>query len=96
MLTPDDLDSTWFESVLEARHPGVRERVWVSCEPDERMIPALVDRYGDRFLWASDFPHIDHSPDYIDDLDELAGLFDDESRARFLGGNARDLFSINA
>ncbi len=49
-----------------------RERVWISCDPDERTIPALVERFGDRFLWASDFPHADHTPAYVDDLDELA------------------------
>ncbi|MEZ5296080.1 MAG: amidohydrolase family protein [Ilumatobacteraceae bacterium] len=35
----------------------VRERVWISCDPDERTIPHLAERFGaDRFLWASDFP----------------------------------------
>ena len=34
-----------------------RERIWISCDPDERTIPALAERFGaDRFLWASDFP----------------------------------------
>jgi predicted TIM-barrel fold metal-dependent hydrolase len=58
------------------------------------MIPALVDRYGDHFLWASDFPHIDHTPDYIDDVNELAASFEDVSRSRFPGDNARNAFAI--
>ena len=50
-----------------------RERVWICCDPDERTIPALAERFGvDRFMWASDFPHADHTPEYVDDLDELA------------------------
>jgi predicted TIM-barrel fold metal-dependent hydrolase len=73
-----------------------RSRVWVSCDPDERMIPALTDRYGDRFMWASDFPHADHTPAYIDDLDELAGLLPSDRRRAFLGDNARALFGIEA
>ena len=74
-----------------------RERVWVSCDPDERTIPALAERFGaERFLWASDFPHADHTPEYLTDLEELAGAFPDESRAAFLGGNARALFDIPA
>jgi predicted TIM-barrel fold metal-dependent hydrolase len=74
-----------------------RERVWISCDPDERTIPALAERYGaDRFLWASDFPHADHTPEYLTDLEELAGLFPDDTRAAFLGGNARALFDIPA
>jgi predicted TIM-barrel fold metal-dependent hydrolase len=72
-----------------------RDRVWVSCDPDERTIPALAERFGaDRFLWASDFPHADHTPEYLTDLEELAGAFPDEGRAAFLGGNARALFAI--
>jgi uncharacterized protein len=74
-----------------------RERCWISCDPDERTIPALAERFGaDRFLWASDFPHADHTPDYILDLDQLAALFPEADRRRFLGDNARKLFKIDA
>jgi predicted TIM-barrel fold metal-dependent hydrolase len=74
-----------------------RERCWISCDPDERTIPALAERFGaDRFMWASDFPHADHTPDYILDLDELAGLFPEADRRKFLGDNARTLFKIDA
>ena len=72
-----------------------RDRVWISCDPDEGTIPALADRFGaGRFLWASDFPPADHTPEYLTDLEELAGLFPDETRSAFLGGNARALFDI--
>lgn len=47
-------------------------------------------------MWASDFPHADHTPEYLTDLEELAGSFTDEGdRKRFLGDNARELFDIN-
>ena len=73
-----------------------RERCWISCDPDERSIPAMADLFGaDRFMWASDFPHADHTPEYIHDLDELAGMFPDESRRKFLGDNCRELFKID-
>src|SRR4051794_25927637 len=72
-----------------------RERVWISCDPDERTIPSLAERFGaDRFLWASDFPHADHTPEYIDDLNELAAAFPEDQRRQFLGDNARALFKI--
>src|SRR4051794_4161837 len=72
------------------------ERNWDSAGPDERTIPALVERFGDRFLWASDFPHADHTPAYVDDLDELAAsLPEGQQRRRFLGDNARELFKID-
>jgi predicted TIM-barrel fold metal-dependent hydrolase len=75
-----------------------RERVWISCDPDERTIPALADRFGaDRFLWASDFPHADHTPDYLADVEELARSFrEGDDRNGFLGANARLLYGIPA
>jgi predicted TIM-barrel fold metal-dependent hydrolase len=72
-----------------------RERVWISCDPDERTIPALAERFGaDRFLWASDFPHADHTPEYVEDLNELVASFPPADGAKFIGGNARALFDI--
>jgi uncharacterized protein len=72
-----------------------RERVWISCDPDERTIPSLAARFGvERFLWASDFPHADHTPEYVHDLNELVNAFPENDRAKFVGGNARALFGI--
>ena len=74
-----------------------RERVWISCDPDERTIPSLAERFGvERFMWASDFPHADHTPEYVDDLDELARAFSERDRTKFLGDNARQLFDLPA
>lgn len=74
-----------------------RERIWISCDPDERTIPALAERYGvDRFLWASDFPHADHTPEYVHDLNELVAAFPQADRRAFIGDNARALFDLPA
>ncbi len=98
----DRIDAVYGHTAIGARVPlqhkpsdYFRERVWISCDPDERTIPALAERFGaDRFMWASDFPHADHTPEYVHDLDDLAAMFDDESRRQFLGDNARKLFKI--
>ena len=97
----DRIDAVYGHTVIGTRVPLTdkpsdyfRERVWISCDPDERTIPALAERFGDRFMWASDFPHADHTPHYIDDLDELATGFPEHACRRFLGDNARDLFGI--
>ena len=100
----DRIDAVYGHTFIGTRVPlqdkpsdYFRERVWVSCDPDERMIPALAERYGDRFLWASDFPHADHTPAYLTDLEELAEAFPEGiRRERFLGDNARALFHIDA
>ena len=72
-----------------------RERVWISCDPDERTIPALVERFGDRFMWASDFPHNDAQyPGVVDELREHNGDLPDDARAGLFGLNALDLYGI--
>jgi uncharacterized protein len=99
----DRIDAVFSHTVIGERVPlsqkpsdYFRERVWISCDPDERMIPALAQRYGvERFLWASDFPHADHTPEYIHDLNELVASFPADQRAAFIGGNARALFQLD-
>jgi uncharacterized protein len=72
-----------------------RTQCWISCDPDERTIPALAERYGvDRFMWASDYPHADHTPEYVVDLDELIGMFPAPDRQAFAGDTCRQLFKI--
>jgi uncharacterized protein len=99
----DRIDAVYGHTFIGTRVPlqdkpsdYFRERVWISCDPDERMIPALAERYGDRFLWASDFPHADHTPAYLADLEELAAAFPEGRRRQFLGDHARALFHIDA
>jgi predicted TIM-barrel fold metal-dependent hydrolase len=98
----DRIDAVYGHTFIGTRVPleqkpsdYFRQRVWISCDPDERTIPALIERFGDRFMWASDFPHADHTPEYVDDLDALAQAIPPAHRDRFLGGNARSLFGID-
>jgi uncharacterized protein len=99
----DRLDAVYGHTFIGERVPlehrpsdYFRDRCWISCDPDERSIAALVERFGDRFMWASDFPHADHTAAYVDDLDELVAGLPEDHRAAFLGGNARALFAIDA
>ena len=45
-------------------------------------------------MWASDFPHADHTPEYIHDLNELVAMFPEDQRRAFIGDNARRLFKL--
>ena len=73
-----------------------RRQCWISCDPDERTIPALAELYGaSRFLWASDFPHPDHTGDYLREVESLAGRLPHSDRERFLGDNVRELYDIS-
>lgn len=99
----DRLDAVFKHTPLAKRVPlenppswYFENRCWISCDPDERTVPHLAERFGaDRFMWASDFPHVDHTPGYVEDLEELAGQFPDTTRRAFLGDNARQLFKLN-
>lgn len=71
-------------------------RFVMSSDPDERTIPDLARRYGaDSFVWASDFPHFDHTPDYIGSLDGLLDLLPPGDREKVAGGNAKKLYKID-
>jgi len=72
-----------------------RRQCWISCDPEETTIPALMALIGpDRFFWASDFPHPDHTGDYIAELEELVSKLPDGSRGKLLGDNVRRCYRL--
>jgi predicted TIM-barrel fold metal-dependent hydrolase len=72
-----------------------RRQCFISCDPDERTVPALMQLYGaDRFFWASDYPHPDHTGGYLQALEHMAASLAPASRAALLGQNVRTAFGI--
>ncbi len=72
-----------------------RRQCWISADPEESTIPALMDLVGaDRFFWASDYPHPDHTGDYIAELETLAGKLAPSARAKLLGENVRRCYGM--
>lgn len=72
-----------------------KAQCWISCDPDEKTVPAIIDLVGDgRFFWASDYPHSEAKPGVMDDLRDMVGLLKPEARAKLLGGNVADLYDI--
>jgi len=98
----DRLDAVYTATPIGERvpleHPPsfyFRERCWISCDPDEKTIPPLMDLLGDdRFFWASDFPHADHTGDYLEELEELAARIPEPGRTQFLGQSVRELYRV--
>lgn len=98
----DRIDAVYSHTFIGERVPlrnkpsdYFRERIWISCDPDERTIPALAERFGvERFMWASDFPHADHTSEYANDLNDLVAMFPEAERRKFIGDNARALFKL--
>jgi predicted TIM-barrel fold metal-dependent hydrolase len=73
-----------------------RRQCYISCDPDERTIPALAELYGaDRFFWASDYPHPDHTPDYLREVDGLAERLSPAARLALLGASVRQAYGLS-
>lgn len=70
-------------------------RCHVSAEPDEALVPALVDMLGPGcVLYASDYPHSDSKfPESVRVVRERDDLTD-EVKERLLGANAADFYGI--
>jgi predicted TIM-barrel fold metal-dependent hydrolase len=69
--------------------------VWVSCEPGETILPAVVEALGDDcFLYASDYPHWDSEfPESANALRNRTDL-SEATKAKILGTNAQRLFGL--
>jgi len=71
------------------------ESCWISCDPDEEMIPEVVKLCGDdRILYASDYYHWDCAfPDTVKLLAERKDLRK-KTKKRILGKNAARLYNL--
>jgi len=60
-------------------------------------LPSMVDLCGsDRFFWATDFPHPDHTGNYIEELEEFGNKVSDPQRRRdVLGDNVRRVYNLS-
>ncbi len=72
-----------------------RGNVWVTCEAEEPILPAVVQILGPDFaMYASDYPHWDSAwPASTKPLRERRDL-SDEARLRLAGANARRFYRI--
>jgi predicted TIM-barrel fold metal-dependent hydrolase len=69
--------------------------IWVSCEPDEPILPGVIDVLGaDFIMFASDYPHWDGDwPESTKHLRTRADI-SEEARAKIGGGNARRFYRL--
>jgi predicted TIM-barrel fold metal-dependent hydrolase len=55
----------------------------------------VVDFVGaDKFFWASDFPHLDHPGNYMDELRELVEPMSPATRQKVIGENAATVYGL--
>jgi uncharacterized protein len=95
----DRLDAVWASfmgrTVPLKEKPSYyfKRQVWISADPDERSLPAMVELCGaDRFFWASDFPHPDHVGNYIEEVEELHHKLKAGDREKVLGTNVMQAY----
>jgi predicted TIM-barrel fold metal-dependent hydrolase len=70
-----------------------QRQCWVSADPDEHALPAMVELCGeDKFFWASDFPHPDHTGGYIEELEQMAAKLSEAARPKVLGDNVMRVY----
>jgi uncharacterized protein len=71
-----------------------KRNVWISADPDEHSLPSMMQLCGeDRFFWASDFPHPDHTGNYIEELEECAEKLTPSARQKLLGDNVLSAYN---
>lgn len=72
-----------------------RRQCWISVEPDEETIPMMVELLGDdRFIWASDYPHVDASLGVVGTLSEGIRRLPAKAQQKILGDNAARLYGL--
>jgi len=69
--------------------------VYFSCEAEEVLLPQAIDYVGeDQILYASDFPHWDHSyPQSLKELTERPDVTEEQKR-KILSANPRRLYGL--
>jgi len=62
----------------------------VGCEGEEVMAPYVVRYFGaDVVVWASDYPHLDTSPPFIEDMMERSDMNGEERDSIMRAGSIR-------
>lgn len=72
-----------------------KRQCWIAGDPDETSLAAVIPIVGeDRFFWASDFPHPDHPPEYIPEVERLVDSLPESARQGFLGKNVLEAYNL--
>ncbi|NOT53283.1 MAG: amidohydrolase [Deltaproteobacteria bacterium] len=97
----DRMDAAWTtplgRSIPLKEKPSYyfQRQCWISADPDERALSYLVEFLGhDKFFWATDYPHDDHTLDYIKVLDMLVAPMSDRARRGILGENVARVYGV--
>lgn len=72
-----------------------RRQCWISADPDETALAHIIEHVGsDKFFWATDYPHDDHTQDYIRALERLVAPLAEPARRGILGENVARVYGL--
>ncbi len=72
-----------------------KRQCYVSIDPDERAVAGIIPFVGDdKFFWASDFPHPDHTEEYLHELSECLEPLPESSRQKILWRNVSEAYGL--
>ncbi len=74
-----------------------RRQCMISCDPDEAIIPAVVNYIGEEYVcWASDYPHWDAIfPGAVETLRKNMSGLPERAQQKVLGENARRFLGLH-
>ncbi|AKT43941.1 amidohydrolase family protein [Chondromyces crocatus] len=73
-----------------------QRQCFASIDPGEPLLTETIRHLGaDRFLFGTDFPHLDHDIDCVGNALSLRATIGDEALAKILSGNAARLFGLS-
>lgn len=73
-----------------------RRQCFVSGDPDEPSAIGAMQYLGpDSFLWATDYPHPDHTGSWVPELEEFAEQVDERTRDLVLGRNVTRIYALD-
>ena len=84
-------------SVPLKEKPGFyfQRQCWISADPDEKALAYLIEYIGvDKFFWATDYPHDDHTQGYIQALEQLVAPLSERARHGLLGENVARVYGL--
>ncbi|KYG02821.1 BarH protein [Sorangium cellulosum] len=83
------------ETVRRKPSEYFRRQCMVGLEPDEPYLPVLAEHIGvDNLLFGTDFPHLDHDDDIVDEALSLRRALPGESVRRILWDNPARFYAV--
>lgn len=85
------------ERVRMAPSEYFRRQCFIAAEPDEPLLAEVIERIGeDRFLFGTDFPHVDHDDGQVGRALALRGRMTRAAIEKIVWGNAERFFQLDA